>query len=58
MRIYIPDKKEGIISEALKDLYMLKKAIDYGAGNADSRSAMVDDIREKLRVLLEDAQAE
>ena len=54
MRVYVPDKREGVISEILKDLYMLKKAIDYSTGNTDSRSAMVDDVREKLRTLLED----
>jgi len=54
MRVYVPDKKEGVISEVLKDLYMLKKAIDYGSGTADSRIAMADSIRDKLKVLLKE----
>ena len=54
MRVYVPDKKEGVISEVLKDLYMLKKAIDYGSGTADSRIAMADSIRNKLKVLLKE----
>ena len=54
MRVYVPDKKEGVISEVLKDLYMLKKAIDYGSGTADSRIAMTDSIRDKLKVLLKE----
>jgi len=52
MRVYVPDKKEGVIDEVLKDLYMLKKAIDYDSGTADSRIAMADNIRDKLKSLL------
>ena len=52
MRVYVPDKKESVINEVLKDLYMLKKAIDYGSGTADSRIAMTDSIRDKLKTLL------
>jgi len=54
MRVYVPDKKEGVINEVLKDLYMLKKAIDYGSGTADSRIAMADSIRDKLKSLLDE----
>ena len=38
----------------MQDLYMLKKAIDYESGTIDSRKAMVDKVRDKLRVLLEE----
>jgi len=56
MRIYVPDKKESVINEVLKDLYLLKKAIDYGSGTADSRIAMADNIRDKLKVLLTEVE--
>ncbi len=52
MRVYVPDKKEGVINEILHDLYMLKKAIDYGSGTEDSRISMVDRIRDKVKTLL------
>lgn len=52
MRVYVPDKKEHVISEVLQDLYMLKKAIDYGSGTPDSRIGMIDCIRDKLKALL------
>ena len=52
MKVYVPDKKVNVVNEVLKDLYMLKKAIDYESGTADNRMAMVDDIRDKLRNLL------
>jgi hypothetical protein len=53
MRVYVPDKKEHVINEVLQELYMLKKAIDYGAGTPDSRIGMIDRVRDKLKTLLE-----
>ena len=58
MRVFVPDKKQGVINEVLKDLYMLKKAIDYDSGSIDSRCSMVDGIRDKLRGLLEEMSGE
>ena len=52
MRVYVPDKKENVINEVLQELYMLKKAIDYGSGTPDSRIGMIDRIRDKLKTLL------
>tara|TARA_A100001391_G_C5020530_1_gene265697 strand:+ start:482 stop:670 length:189 start_codon:yes stop_codon:yes gene_type:complete len=56
MRVYVPDKEEDVINEVLKDLYMLKQAIDHNSGTADSRMAMVDNIRDKLRNMLDTKQ--
>lgn len=53
MRVYVPDKKQDVVNEVLKDLYMLKQAIDYESGTTDGRMAMVDNIRDKLRGLLD-----
>ena len=53
MKVYVPNKKANVISEVMQDLYMLKKAIDYESGTVDNRINMVDRIRDKLRVLLE-----
>ena len=52
MRVYVPDKNENVINEVLQELYMLKKAIDYGSGTPDSRIGMIDKIRDKLKSLL------
>ena len=54
MKVYVPNKKANVISDVMQDLYMLKKAIDYESGTIDSRKAMVDKVRDKLRVLLEE----
>jgi len=58
MRVYVPDKKESVIKEALQELYMLKKAIDYASGTPDSRMGMIDRIRDKLKTLLEEETKE
>ena len=55
MRVFVPDKKQAVINEVLKDLYMLKKTIDYQSGTIDARCKMVDNIRDKLRTILEQA---
>jgi len=52
MRVYVPDKKESVIDEVLQELYMLKKAVDYGSGTPDSRIGMIDRIRDKLKSIL------
>jgi DNA polymerase sigma len=54
MRVYVPSKEEDVINEILKDLYMLKKAIDYNTGAIENRIHMVDEIRNKVRTLLEE----
>ena len=54
MRIYVPDKNEGIINEVLKDLYLLRQSIVHGHVVADSKIDMIDKIRGKLKELLED----
>ena len=56
MRVYVPDKEEDVINELLKDLYMLKQAIDHASGTVDSRIAMVDRARDKLKQLLDTKQ--
>jgi hypothetical protein len=53
-RVYIPDKREGVIKEALKNLYLLRQAVDYQSGTADSRLKMID----KIRILLQEVAKE
>jgi len=58
IRVFVPDKRDALLQDVLKDLYLLKQAIDYQSGTPDSRLKMVDNIREKLRTVLdkEDSQ--
>jgi len=54
VRIYVPDKKEGIISEALKELYLLRQSIDFDSCTAASKLNMVD----KIRMLVQSLEQE
>ena len=53
MRVYVPDPKDEVIREVLKELYLLRQAIDFQSGTPDSRIKMVNAIRAKLSGLIE-----
>ena len=52
MRVYVPSKQEDVITEVLKDLYLLKQSIEHAASTPEARAASVDKIRDKLKELL------
>jgi len=52
VRVYEPDKRQIVINDALKDLYILKQAIDHQSGTVDSRIKLVDMIRNKLQNII------
>lgn len=54
MRVYVPDKREGLINDVLKDLYLLRQSIDFGSGTTDSKLDMIDKIRSQIKTLLEE----
>ena len=56
MRVYVPDKKYNTVNEVLKDLYLLRQAIDFDSGTVDSRLQMIDRIRNKIQTLLQDEE--
>ena len=53
IKVFVPDKKEAVLNEVLKDLYLLRQAVDYDSGTTESRLKMVDKIRNKLRTLVD-----
>ena len=53
MRVYVPDPRDEVIREVLKDLYLLRQAIDFQSGTPDSRIGMANAIRAKLSSLIE-----
>ena len=53
IRVFVLDKKEAVLNEVLKDLYLLRQAVDYDSGTTESRLKMVDKIRNKLRTLVD-----
>tara|TARA_B100000287_G_C20596528_1_gene766329 strand:+ start:1046 stop:1213 length:168 start_codon:yes stop_codon:yes gene_type:complete len=54
MRVYVPDKRHNAINEVLKELYLLRQAIDFDSGTVDSRLQMIDKIRNKIQTLLQE----
>jgi len=54
MRVYVPDKRDAAINDVLKDLYLLRQEIDYGAGTPASKLQTLDRIRDKLQKILEE----
>ena len=52
MRVYVPNKQEDVLTEVLKDLYLLKQSIEHAATSVEARAASVDKIRDKLKLLL------
>jgi len=54
VRVYVPDKKQDVINEVLKELYLLRQSIDYQSGTADSKLKLIDKIRRQLKTLLEE----
>tara|TARA_R100000008_G_scaffold86404_1_gene79358 strand:- start:92 stop:274 length:183 start_codon:yes stop_codon:yes gene_type:complete len=55
LRVFVPDKRDAAINEVLKELYLLRQAIDYQSGTTKSRLSMVDQIRSKLKDIVEDS---
>jgi hypothetical protein len=53
MRVYVPDKRDIIIKEILKEVYLLRQEIDFGAGTPKSKLFILDKVRTKLQNLLE-----
>jgi len=54
MRVYVPDKRDNVVNEALRDLYTLRQSISYGTGSTDSKLDMIDKIRSKLKTILDE----
>ena len=53
MRVYVPDKRDITIKEILKEVYLLRQEIDFGAGTPKSKLFILDKVRTKLQNLLE-----
>jgi len=56
MRVYVPNKSANTISEILKDLYLLRQAIDHQAGTVDGRLRMLDKIRTSVQTLQDEQE--
>ena len=52
MRVYTPEKNVSILEEVLKELYLLKQAIDHQSTTVDSQLKMVSSVREKIQKVI------
>ena len=48
MQVHVPDKRDSVIRQALKDLYLLKEAIKHSTGDLEKYVKSLDQIRSKL----------
>ena len=46
------EERKSMLTEVLKDLYLLKQSIEHNASTPEARAASVDKIRDKLKELL------
>lgn len=53
MKVYDPRKESKILREVLKDLYLLKQAIEHSSGSSEGRAKSLDKITKKVRKVLD-----
>tara|TARA_R100001510_G_scaffold51391_1_gene51185 strand:- start:320 stop:505 length:186 start_codon:yes stop_codon:yes gene_type:complete len=53
MKVYDPRKESKILREVLKDLYLLKQAIEHSSGSPASRAKSLDKITKRVRKVLD-----
>ena len=53
MKVYDPRKESKILREVLKDLYLLKQAIEHQSGTPESRIKMLDKINQKIKSVVD-----
>lgn len=51
MRVYEPSRDTSKIKDVLRNLYILRQAVDNQALSVDERVKMIDDIRRMIKVI-------
>ena len=54
MRVYVPGKDDSTVAKILKQLYILKQAVESQTLTVEERVKMIDRIRQDVQVLSED----
>ena len=52
VKVYEPRKDVALLEDALKELYLLRQAIDHQGGTVDSRLKTADQLRNKIQAAL------
>ena len=54
MRVYVPDKDDNTVAKILKQLYILRQAVETQTLTVEDRVKMIDRIRQDMQNLSED----
>ena len=52
MRVYEPNKDVDILNDVLKELYLIRMAIDHQSSNVTNVLKMIDQARDKVRTVI------
>ena len=58
MRVYTPEKSVSILQDVLRELYLLKQAVEHQAQSVESRLKMIDKIRIKIQEVIDLEESE
>ena len=52
MRVYEPNKDIDILNDVLKELYLIRMAVDHQSSNVTNVLKMIDQARDKVRSVI------
>ncbi len=53
MRVYEPNKDVSLLNDVLKELYLIRIAVDNQSSNVTNVLKMIDQVRDKLRTVID-----
>tara|TARA_A100001515_G_scaffold36435_2_gene28591 strand:+ start:1887 stop:2075 length:189 start_codon:yes stop_codon:yes gene_type:complete len=53
MRVYEPNKDVDLLNDVLKELYLIRMAVDHQSLNVSNIIKMIDQARDKVRSVVE-----
>ena len=53
MRVYEPNKDVSLLNDVLKELYLIRIAVDNQSSNVTNVLKMIDQVRDKLRTVVD-----
>ena len=52
MRVYEPNKDIDVLNDVLKELYLIRMAVDHQSSNVTNVLKMIDQARDKVRSVI------
>ena len=53
MRVYEPNKDVDLLNDVLKELYLIRMAVDHQSSNVTNVLKMIDQVRDKVRTVID-----